>query len=117
MTNALYLSDRQGLPIAMSELLAGNHNDLYDIEVQFEVVTATLEQANIAVEGIFLNVMLGLIQKILESLVKKKKLMPIYALTNVMGITIEMNILTMNSINKGMLLRELMLGWTATDHY
>jgi len=31
-TNALYLSDRQGLPIAMSEPLAGNHNDLYNIE-------------------------------------------------------------------------------------
>lgn len=54
-TNALYLSDRQGLPIAMSEPLAGNHNDLYDIEVQFEVVTGTLEQANISVEGLFLN--------------------------------------------------------------
>jgi transposase len=54
-TNALYLTDRQGLPLAMSEPVAGNHNDLYDIEVQFEVVTATLEKANIPVEGLFLN--------------------------------------------------------------
>ncbi|MDY0090545.1 MAG: IS5 family transposase [Flavobacteriaceae bacterium] len=54
-TNALYLSDRQGLPLAISNPVAGNHNDLYDIEVQFEVVTATLEQANIQVEGLFLN--------------------------------------------------------------
>lgn len=54
-TNSLYLSDRQGLPIAMSEPLAGNHNDLYNIEVQFEVVTATLEKANIKVGGLFLN--------------------------------------------------------------
>jgi len=54
-TNALYLTDRQGLPLAMSEPLAGNHNDLYEIEVQFEVVTATLGQANITVEGLFLN--------------------------------------------------------------
>lgn len=54
-TNALYLTDRQGLPLAMSEPLAGNHNDLYEIEVQFEVVTATLGQANIPVEGLFLN--------------------------------------------------------------
>jgi len=43
-TNALYLTDRQGLPLAMSEPVAGNHNDLYNIEVQFEVVTATLEK-------------------------------------------------------------------------
>jgi len=54
-TNALYLTDRQGLPLAMSEPLAGNHNDLYDIQVQFEVVTATLEDADIPVEGLFLN--------------------------------------------------------------
>ena len=39
----------------MSGPLAGNHNDLYDIEVQFEVVTGTLEQANISVGGLFLN--------------------------------------------------------------
>lgn len=54
-TNALYLTDRQGLPLAMSEPVAGNHNDLYDIEVQFEVVTATLEKADISVAGLFMN--------------------------------------------------------------
>ena len=54
-TNSLYLSDRQGLPLAMSEPIAGNHNDLHDIEVQFEVVTATLEQADIPIQGLFLN--------------------------------------------------------------
>jgi len=54
-TNALYLTDRQGVPLAMSEPVAGNHNDLHDIEVQFEVGTATLEQAEISVDGLFLN--------------------------------------------------------------
>ena len=54
-TSALYLSDRQGLPLAMSEPVSGNHNDLHNIDVQFEVVTSTLEEADIAVEGLFLN--------------------------------------------------------------
>jgi transposase len=54
-TNALYLTDRQGIPLAMSEPVAGNHNDLYNIEVQFEVVTATLEKADIPVQGLFPN--------------------------------------------------------------
>jgi len=54
-TNALYLTDRQGLPLSMSEPVAGNHNDLYNIEVQFEVITTTLEKAEISVEGLFLN--------------------------------------------------------------
>ncbi len=33
--NALYLTDRQGFPLAMSEPMSGNHNGLYEIEVQF----------------------------------------------------------------------------------
>lgn len=52
-TNTLYLSDRQGLPLAISNPIAGNHNDLYNIEVQFEVATGTLEQANISIDGLF----------------------------------------------------------------
>ncbi|CAZ94454.1 Conserved hypothetical protein [Zobellia galactanivorans] len=50
-TNALYLTDRQGLPLAMSQPVEGNHNDLYEIEVQFEVVTATLENSRIDIGG------------------------------------------------------------------
>ena len=55
ITNALYLTDRQGLPLAMSEPVSGNHNDLYNIEVQFEIVTNTLEDANIPIKGLFPN--------------------------------------------------------------
>lgn len=54
-TNAIYLTDRQGLPIAMSEPISGNHNDLFDIEVQFEEVVGTLEDADISVDGLFIN--------------------------------------------------------------
>ena len=41
----------QGLSLAISERATDNHNDLYNIEVQFEVVTATLEKAKTPVEG------------------------------------------------------------------
>ena len=54
-TNAIYLTDRQGLPIAMSEPVSGNHNDLFDIEVQFEEIVGTLEEAEISVDGLFVN--------------------------------------------------------------
>ena len=55
-TNALFLTDRQGLlPLAMSEPVSGNHNDLYNIEVQFETIVQTLEKATIEVDGLFLN--------------------------------------------------------------
>lgn len=73
-TNALYLTDRQGLPLAMSEPLAGNHNDIYDIEVQFEVVTATLEQAEIPLKGLFLNADAGFDSKDFRSSCNKKEI-------------------------------------------
>lgn len=47
--------DREGLTIAMSEPISDNHNDLFNIEVHFEEVTTTLEQAEISLEGLFLN--------------------------------------------------------------
>ena len=72
-TNALYLSDRQGLPLAMSEPVAGNHNDLYDIEVQFEVVTTTLEQADISVDGLFMNADAGFDSKNFREACSKKE--------------------------------------------
>ena len=54
-TNALYLADRQGLPIAMSGPVPGNHNDLFEIEVQFEEVVGTLGEAEISVDGLFIS--------------------------------------------------------------
>ncbi len=73
-TNSLYLTDRQGLPLAMSEPIAGNHNDLYNIEVQFEEVTATLEQANISVDGLFLNADAGFDSKDLRKVCSDKNI-------------------------------------------
>lgn len=75
-----YLSDRQGLPIAMSGPLAGDRNDLYDIEVRFEVVTGTLEQANISVEGLFLNADAGFDAKDFRASAIASKSMPMYVL-------------------------------------
>ncbi|REC76733.1 hypothetical protein DRF60_12585 [Chryseobacterium elymi] len=50
-----YLTDRQGLPIAMSSPVSGNHNDFYNIKLQFEEITDTLESASISVKGLFMN--------------------------------------------------------------
>ncbi len=52
-TNALYLIDRQGFTLAISNPVAGNHNDLYNIEVQFEVVIGTLEQQTFLLKDFF----------------------------------------------------------------
>jgi transposase len=54
-TNALYLTDRQGLPLAMSLPVWGHHHDLIEIETHFEQLISTLKQAGIALNGLFLN--------------------------------------------------------------
>lgn len=54
-TNAIYLTDRQGLPLAMSEPVAGNHNDLFNIEASFEDITKQLTKAEIPLAGLFIN--------------------------------------------------------------
>lgn len=72
-TNALYMTDRQGLPLAMSEPVSGNHNDLFDIEVQFEVVTSTLEDANISVDGLHMKADAGFDSKDFRLVCDKKQ--------------------------------------------
>jgi len=73
-TNSLYLTARQGLPLAMSEPVSGNHNDLYNIEVQFEQMTTTLEDAEIPVKGLFMNADAGFDSKELQNCCEKKQI-------------------------------------------
>ena len=54
-TNSLYLTDRQGVPLSISEPVAGNHNDLYMIETSTKQLFEVLEEAGIAIEGLFIN--------------------------------------------------------------
>lgn len=58
---------------AVLDPVAGNYNDLFNIEVQFEVVTGTLEQANIQVEGLFLNADAGFDSKEFRLCCEKKR--------------------------------------------
>ncbi|WP_123902680.1 hypothetical protein [Chryseobacterium elymi] len=39
----------------MSSPVSGNHNDFYNIKLQFEEITDTLESASISVKGLFMN--------------------------------------------------------------
>ena len=71
-TNALYLSDRQGLPLAMSEPVADNHNDVFNIAVLFEEVTSTLKQADISIDGLFINADAGFDTQKLRNLCEGK---------------------------------------------
>lgn len=54
-TNALYLTDNQGIPIAMSSPVSGNHHDLYQIDCRLGELFKTLKNAKIATDGLFVN--------------------------------------------------------------
>ena len=54
-TNALFLTDKNGLPIAISDPIAGNHNDLFDIEKRFQKMLDDLRASQINVRDLFMN--------------------------------------------------------------
>lgn len=54
-TNSLYLTDRQGIPLAFSSPVAGNHHDVYRIDIALKGMFDVLKSANIAIDGLFAN--------------------------------------------------------------
>lgn len=73
-TNALYLTDRQGLPIMMSSPKSGEHNDIHDIENVMTMMFDDLEKANIGIGGLFLNADAGFDCDILRNLLERKEI-------------------------------------------
>ena len=54
-TNAIYVTDRQGIPLAISTPVAGSHNDLYNISEVVKEVFSQLTKSDISTDGLFLN--------------------------------------------------------------
>lgn len=54
-TNAIYITDRQGIPLAMSTPVAGSHNDLHNISETVKEVFSQLTKSDISIDGLFLN--------------------------------------------------------------
>ena len=54
-TNQLFLTDRQGIPLACSDPVSGNHNDLFEIKKCVSKIITTLSAANIDHKGLFMN--------------------------------------------------------------
>lgn len=73
-TNALYLTDRQGLPIMMSSPKSGEHNDIHDIENVMNMMFDDLGKANIRIDGLFLNADAGFDCDVLRNLLERKEI-------------------------------------------
>ena len=53
--NSLIITDNQGIPLACSDPIAGNHNDAYQLEDTFSKMLRSIKTADIPIKGLFLN--------------------------------------------------------------
>ena len=58
-TNAIYLTDRQGIPLAMSTPVSGSHNDMYNISEVLPELFSGLKALSLLVSELFLNADVG----------------------------------------------------------
>lgn len=54
-SNMLIITDNQGVPIACSEPVAGNHNDAYKLAQATESMIQSVTSSSISTDGLFLN--------------------------------------------------------------
>jgi transposase len=54
-TNMLFLTDCQGIPLACSKPIAGNHHDLFEINSNFQYISQMLSLSGIDTKGLVLN--------------------------------------------------------------
>ncbi|HEX8575622.1 MAG TPA: hypothetical protein VF677_04940 [Flavobacterium sp.] len=113
----MYLSDRQGLPLAVSNPVTGNYDDLYDIEAPFEIVTETLEQANIPVEGLFLNADVGFDFKEFRLCCEKKEINANVCFNKRNGDTERDEYFDPLLYNERYKFKQLMPGWTISGRF
>ena len=71
-TNALYLTDRQGIPLAMSSPKSEEHHDGHDIEKIIGIMFEDLEKSNIRIDGLFLNADARFDCDVLRNVLRKK---------------------------------------------
>lgn len=75
-TNMLFLTDRQGIPLACSEPVGGNHHDLFEIEETMHKITRTLSDSLIAIKGLFMNADAGFDCQKMRTLCEQLEIFP-----------------------------------------
>lgn len=54
-SNMLILTDSQGIPLACSDPMSGNHNDAYELEKTVDKMLSNIRSSKINTDGLFLN--------------------------------------------------------------
>jgi len=73
-TNALFLSDSQGIILGMSTPQEGQHHDLFEIQTLFDEICNILKSAGINLKGLFLNADSGFDSKEFQEVCQKEEI-------------------------------------------
>lgn len=75
-SNVLIMTDGKGIPIAIGDILCGNHNDLYEVVPQFSSMIKTLNQCGVKTGGSILTADKGFDSQSLRRACYRKKIFP-----------------------------------------
>ena len=75
-SNVLIVTDGNGIPIAIGDILSGNHNDLCNIVPQFSKIVKDLKSNGIILENSLLNADKGFDSKAFRKCCHRKKIIP-----------------------------------------
>ena len=75
-TNSLFISDNQGVMLAMSTPQKGQHHDLFEIQSLFNEICTLLKEAGINLDGLFLNADPGFDSALFREACEKENIIP-----------------------------------------
>ena len=75
-SNLLLITDSRGVPLACSEIIAGNHNDAHELGKHGEHLFQSIEAADILTEGLFLNADAGFDTREFRELCDSREIVP-----------------------------------------
>jgi transposase len=75
-SNVLIMTDGHGIPIAISRLQSGNHNDLYKVVPEVAMMIKSLNRCGIVVENSILNADKGFDSRSLRRACRRRKIEP-----------------------------------------
>ena len=75
-SNTLIMTDGRGIPIAVGDILSGNHNDLFEIVPQLSKIAKSVKDCGITVENSILNADKGFDSIAFRRFCRSKKILP-----------------------------------------
>lgn len=75
-SNILIMTDGNGIPIAIGDIISGNHNDLYEVVPQYAKMIRNLKYCGICLDNSLVNLDKGFDMKALRRAIQRRKIIP-----------------------------------------